>query len=99
MAALHRKFIRRADERQARELRDLRRYGLREAGCRIDSGTYGRPSEGKAMDPPERVFNPSQIIREHALIARPFLSKRERRRILHVRAADLDDVVPLSGFR
>ena len=47
----------------------------------------------------QRFFDAGEIVGEHAFIARPFLTECERRSILHVRPANLDDVLPLVDFR
>ena len=50
------------------------------------------------VDALQRVFDPIEIVSEHAFIARPLLPKSEWRSILHVCAADLDDIFPLLNF-
>ena len=60
------------------------------------------PPSASRYTPLQRVVDPFEIVGQHAGIAGPFLAERERRRVLHVGAADLDDVVPfvrLGGDR
>ena len=78
---------------------DFGRSCLSEAGRRIDSGAHCRATEREPVDTLQRIFDPLEIVREHALIARPFLSECEWRGVLHVCAADLDDVLPLLNLR
>ena len=87
-----------ADEGQSREPGDLGRCRLGKAGRRVDAGTHRGAAKGEVIDTLQRIFEPLQIVREHARIARPFLSEREWRRILHMSAANLDDVLPLLGL-
>ena len=93
--ALHGELVRRADERQPGEPRDLGRRRLGEAGRGVDAGAHRGAAERQPVDALQRVVDPLEIVRQHAGIARPFLAERDRRRVLHVGAADLDDVVPL----
>ena len=43
-------------------------------------------------------FDPPQIVRQHARIARPLLPWCEWCRVLHMSAADLNDIFPLLTF-
>src|SRR5258708_18021413 len=47
----------------------------------------------------QRIFDPVEVVREHARIARPLLPESEWGGVLHVRASDLDDVLPLLDLR
>ena len=99
MRALHGELVRRADERQPGEPGDLGRRCLGEAGRGVDPGADRRAAERQPIDALQRIVDPLQIVVEHAGIARPFLPERDRRRILHVGAADLDDVLPFLRLR
>ena len=44
----------------------------------------------------QRVVDPIEIIRQHPFVARPFLAKGEGRRVLHVGATDLNNVIPFG---
>ena len=99
MGALDRELVRRGDERQARQLGNLGRGRLGEAGCRVDAGTHRRAAEREPVDGVQRIVDPLEIVRQHARIARPFLPERDRRGVLHMGTADLDDVLPLLGLR
>ena len=94
MRALHRELVRRGHERQAGELRDLRDGRLGEPRRGVDAGADRGAPEREVIDVAERILDAFEIVGEHSRIARPFLAERERRRVLHVGAADLDDVVP-----
>ncbi len=98
MGTLHRELVWRTDEGQTRELSDLACGRLGKAGCRIYARAHRGAAQCEAIDALQRTFDPLQIIREHARIARPFLPEREWRRVLHMGAADLDDVFPLLGL-
>ena len=93
--ALHGELVRRADERQAGQLGDLGGGRLGEARRGVDAGADRGAAEREAIDALQRVLDALEIVGQHAGIARPFLAERDRRRVLHVGAADLDDVVPL----
>ena len=84
MRSLHGEFVGRGHERQARQLGDLGRSRLSEARRRIDSGAHCRAAERKAIDAPQGIFDPIEIVCQHAFVARPFLSERERCGVLHV---------------
>ena len=99
MGALHREFVRRADKGQAGEPGDFGGGRLAETRRRVDAGAHRRAAQRQAVDALQRIFDPLDIVAEHARIARPFLAERDRRGVLHVRAADLDDVLPLLGLR
>ena len=98
MGALHGEFVRRADERQAGQLGDVRGDGFGKARRGVDAGADRGAAEREAIEAGERALDAFEIVGEHARITRPFLAERERRRVLHVGAADLDDVVPGGGF-
>ena len=72
--------------------------GFSEAGGGVDAGADGGAPEGEAIDTFEAVVQALDIVGQHAGIARPLLAERDRRRVLHVGAADLDDVLPFLGF-
>ena len=98
VGALHRELVRRADERQPGQPGDLgcRRLGETRGG--VDPGADRGAAERQPVDALERVAEPLRVVFEHAGIARPFLPQGDRRRILHVGAADLDDVPPRRRF-
>ena len=98
MRALHRELVGRRDERQIGELGDLRRRRLGEAGRRIDAGTDRGPAQRELVNVAQRMLDARQVFGQHADIARPFLAQRDRRRVLQMRAADLDDVGPFLGL-
>lgn len=47
--------------------------------------------------PLEHILHSLKIVCEHARVAGPLLPERQRRGVLHVSPADLDDVLPLLG--
>ena len=67
-------------------------------GCGVDAGADRRAAQRQPIDALQRIVEALQVVGEHAGIARPFLAERDRRRVLHVGAADLDDVVPGLGL-
>ena len=77
------------------ELRDLSGRGLGKPGRRVDARAHRRATERQLIHALQRSFDPLQIVRQHAGIAGPFLAQCQRRRVLHMGSADLDDVVPL----
>ena len=97
--ALDGKLVRCPDERQLRELRDLGRRRLGEAGRRVDAGADGGAPEREAIHAVQGVVDPLQVVGEHAAVAGPLLPEGDRRRVLHVGPADLDDVRPLVRLR
>ena len=99
MRALHGEFVRGADKGQAGEPGDLGCGGLGETRRCVDPRADGRAAQRKTIDALERILDPFEIIGQHAGIARPFLPERERRGVLHVGPADLDDIVPLRRLR
>ena len=98
MRALDSEFVRCRDEGQAGEAGDFGRRGFGKTGCGVDASAHGCPAQGEVIDPLQRILDPVQVVGQHRRIARPFLAQRERRRVLHVRPADLDDVVPFDSF-
>ena len=81
-------------ERQARKVGDLLGEGLGKALRCVEPGADGRPTLGQAIDSRQHAFDPLDIVRELLGVTGEFLSERERRRVLQMRAADLDDLVP-----
>ncbi len=98
MRSLHGEFVRRADERQAGQLGDLGRGGFGKARRGVDPGADRGAAEREAIEAGQGALDALKIVGEHARITRPFLAQRERRRVLHMGAADLDDVVPCGGL-
>jgi hypothetical protein len=96
MRTLNSKFIGRTYKGKVSEPGDFRRGGFSEAGRAVDPGPDRRTAERESVDTRQRLLDPLQVVRQHRGITRPFLAKSEWRRILHVGAADLDDVVPFS---
>jgi len=72
VGALHREFVRRADERQARERGDFGRSGLGEAGRRFDAGAHCCATEREAVHTFQGILNPLKIVREQCPYNRPF---------------------------
>jgi len=100
--ALDGELVRRGDERQPGQGADLGGHGSIEARRRVDPGADRGAAERQAVEAGKGRLQPLDIVRQHARIARPFLAERERSCVLHVGAADLDDVPPplcLGGDR
>jgi hypothetical protein len=88
MRSLHGELVRRADEGQPGELRDLGRRGCGEARGRIDSGAHRGAAEREPVDALQRILYALDVVGEHPGVAGPFLPQRDRRGVLHVSAAD-----------
>ena len=99
MRALYGEFVRRTDKRQSGEPRDLCRRRFREIGGCIDPGADRGATERQPVYALQRILHPLDIVAEHPGVAGPFLAQGDRRGVLHMRAADLDDVVPGGGLR
>ena len=91
---LHGELVGCADEGQAGEGGDLGRGRRRKTRRRVDAGADRRAAERQAIDAAQRLLDALAVVAQHAGVAGPFLSQGERRRILHVGAANLDDVPP-----
>ena len=96
--ALHGEFVGRGDEWQVCEPGNLSRRGLGEPRRSVDAGSDCRSPQREAVDALQRIFNAMQIVAQHSGVARPLLPKGERRSVLHVGAANFDDVAPCIGF-
>jgi len=83
-----------ADEREAGQPGDLGGGSLGESRRRIDPRADGSAAEREAVHSLERRFDPLEIVGEHRRVAGPLLPQGERRRVLHVSAADLHHVLP-----
>jgi hypothetical protein len=95
---LNRELVRCAHERQIGKAGDFPRSSLAEPGLGIQAGTDRGPADGEPIDSLERILETLKIVGEHAGVTRPLLTERDRGGILHVGAADLDDVLPFAGL-
>ena len=98
VSTLHRELVRCADEGQARKLRNFGSSRFPESRSCIDAGPNCCAAEREAIHPFHCILNSIEIVGEHAVIARPLLSKCEWRSVLHMSAADLDRVFPLLSL-
>ena len=87
-----------ADKRQAREPGNPGRCGLGETGRRVNAGAHRRTAQRQTVNSVQRGINTLDIVGKHPCIAGPFLAERQRRRILHMSPADLDNIFPLPGL-
>ncbi len=99
VGTLNGELVGRADKRQPGEPGDFGCGRLGKTGRGVDARAYRRAAEREPIDALEGVLDPLEVVRQHPGIARPFLAERQRRRVLHMGAADLDDVLPFAGLR
>src|SRR5262249_60546653 len=92
-------FVGRAGEGQTRDLGDAYRYFFGEALGRVEARTDGRAALGQLHEIGQRRFDALDPVAHLRRVAGEFLSQRERRRVLGVRAPDLDDGRPALGLR
>ena len=98
MSALHCEFVRRADEWQARKLRNFGRRRLAKSGSRTDSGSHGCTAECEGVYTSQCIIDAIEIVAKHARVTRPLLAEGDRCGVLHVRSSNLDDVLPFAGL-
>jgi hypothetical protein len=98
MRALHCELVGRADKRQVGEFGNLRGRRLGKTGRRVETGSHRCAAERQSVNASERGLDPFKVICQHPHVPGPFLAQRERSGILHVRAPDLDDVLPRLRF-
>ncbi len=92
-----RELVRRAGERQAREVGDFLGEGVAEPLRCIKAGPDRRAALRQPIDPRHYAFDAIDIVGDLLRVAGKFLPQRQRRRILQVRPADLDDAFPALG--
>src|SRR5258708_9303983 len=85
-------------EGQAGQLRDFSRGAIGEFGMRIEAGADGGAADSEIIETVESDGNAAAITVEKTDPAGNFLAESERRGVLHVGAADLDDVRAFLGF-
>ena len=91
-------LVGRRGEGQAGEKGDAARHLLVEAlGC-IEAGADGGAALGQFHQSGHRAFDTGNAVLDLLGIAGEFLAKGERRRILRMGAADLDDLRPQPGL-
>src|SRR5258708_27797278 len=98
MRALDSKLVGSAGERQTGFAGNLFRGSLGETWGGVETSADRCSAKGELIDSFQRIADPLQIIREHADVTGPFLAERQRRRVLHMGAADLHDAIPFSGL-
>ena len=87
-------LVRRGFERKLRDRGDARRNHFSESLRRVEAGADGRAALGELHQGGQRRFDARDAIVDLLGVTREFLAERQRRRVLRVRAADLDDVRP-----
>ena len=65
-------------------------------GKRVSPAGRSRATEHQPVHPLQGILDPLEIVRQHTGIARPFLAEGDWGRVLHMGAADLDDMIPLG---
>ncbi len=91
-------LVRRGDEGEAGQRRQLGGDILREAGARIQPGADGGPSLRQLIEAWQHRPDPRDAGLDLRGIARHLLAQADRSGVLQMGAPDLDDVVPLFGF-
>src|ERR1700674_3584688 len=85
-------------EGQAGELGDFTGGALGKFGRSVEAGADGGAADSEIVEAIEGHGDAGAVAVEKIHIAGKFLAERERRGVLQVRAADLDDVRELPGF-
>jgi hypothetical protein len=92
-------LVARADEREASDLREFVRDRVAEAGGGVEAGAdCGAALREDDHAVADRGLDTMAAAVELVRIAGEFLPERQRRRVLEVGTADLDDVVPGVGL-
>ena len=85
-------FIGRRNERQAGDLGSRGGKALGEAFLRIEAGADGGAALREGIEPRQRRFDARDAVLDLPRIGAEFRAEPQRRRVLQMRAADLDDV-------
>ena len=92
------KLVRRSLKLLASNLADLLSHGYVKALERVQTRADGRTTLCKVAQAREHVIHARNRVFQLLHVATELLAKRERRSVLQVRAADLDDVVKLGAL-
>ena len=87
-----RELVRRRHERAARLLRHLARREVAELRVRVEAGADRGAADRQLVEARDRLAHDAEAVVELGHPAADLLAERDRRRVLQVRAADLDDV-------
>src|ERR1700682_4836101 len=79
-------------ERQAGQRREPGRHALAEARGGVEPGADGRAADRELVEGGQGGADRGEAVVEHRHPARDFLPECQRRRVLEVRPADLDDI-------
>src|SRR6266849_1648804 len=85
-------------KRKAGQLGDFAGGALSEFGVSIEAGADGGAADGQVVETVESDGDAGAIAVEEIHIAGKLLAESERRGVLQMRAADLDDVREFFGF-
>src|SRR2546426_2346586 len=77
---------------------DFARRALGKFGMRVEAGADGSAADGEIVEAIESDGDASAIAIKHIDVAGKFLAKSERRGVLQMGAADLDDIRKFFGF-
>ena len=86
-------LVRRGDERQTGDPRHLLGEALGEARKAVEAGADRRAALSELVEPRQGLLDPSDAVADLLRVARELLTEGERRRVLEMGAADLDDLV------
>ncbi len=92
-------FIRGGHERQAGQLRDLARNAAVPAHTGVQPGANGGAALCQLINIRQARFHPRDALFDLLGIAAELLTQRQRRCVLRMGAADLDDILEFFGFR
>jgi hypothetical protein len=99
VCALNRKLVRCANKWKVRKCRNFGSGFVTEVRSCIDPISYGCPAQREEIYALQRIVYTLEIIAQHTQVSRPFLSERDRCCVLHMRAPNLDDVLPGLDLR
>src|SRR5207253_6483754 len=80
------------------EFGDFARGAFGEFGMRVEAGADGGAADGEIVEAVESDGNAAAIAVKHIDVGGKFLTERERRGVLQMRAADFDDVREFFRF-
>ena len=98
MGSLKAEFVQSGAEGSSRQLGDLCCNSFGEPLVGIDAGPHSCATDAETHHPCQRCLQAVDVVLQHVDITRDFLAQGQWRRILQMRAPNLDQVFPLIGF-